>query len=286
MKELKYNSPKSLIYIRHGQSQYNAQKTILKQSKEYIQFSELYKIEWSEIVGNIKKGRIDISLRNIEEGIFPSKELRDFAYILLKKFPVTSGPFDTELTKEGRKDVVTTGKNLKKKLGYLPDHIYVSPYLRTQQTLEALIEGWEELGSVRIEKDIRLREQEHGLESLYNNKKVANTFNPKNGLLMELESNYTYRYSNGESLLDVIDRHSAFFKHLYRVDLNKNVLVVGHHLGLLSLLSINQKWDRERFLYEDENNYPINAGVTIFEPDLKNLEKGKLFVSEYNTKLY
>lgn len=265
---------------------YNKLKKDIEESPVYKKFRELDDAEWGKILKLVNSKKIGEAMIVILKEEYPSEKLKALAYDVIKEFPSKGSSFETEITKTGRDQALKTGMGMRAEGYELPDVIYVSPYKRTKQTLEYLIKGWPELGKVKVVEYVRLREQEHGIQDIFNNARLAHVFMPKEALFKAIESGYAFRYSNGESLLDVINRHSDFFKHLYRKYIGKKVMVIGHHLGLLSILAIIQNWDREKFLYEDENNTPINAGVSIFEPkDIKNIS-GKMALKEYNKKFY
>lgn len=283
---MKYNSPISLSYIRHGESHYNALKKSRAESEIYKRFIELFNLEFQPLKEYIDKGKSNIAIIEILNEKFPSIKIKELAFQIIKERPSNFSPFDTPLSSFGEKQCFETGIKLKEINHSLPDVIYISPYKRTEQTLNFLIKGWKELGNVPVKVDPRLREQEYGTQVLFEDRKIQGVFNPLEMILREMETEYSFRHSNGESMLDVIDRHNLFLKHIYRKNIGERVMVIGHHLGLLSLKATFENWNREKFLYENQHNSPDNSSVTEFEIDLKRKGEGKLITTKYNEILW
>lgn len=104
--------------------------------------------------------------------------------------------------------------------------------------------------------------------------------------MFKLEGDYEYRFLNGENKADVRDRVRSFLTTLIRENAGQNVLVVSHHLTLLSLRSNLERWGREKFIETDRNDKPINCGVTIYRGNSEQGNDGKLILEGYNQKLY
>ena len=104
--------------------------------------------------------------------------------------------------------------------------VYASPYQRTRETLEALLEG---AGADRsapfgIFEDPRLREQDHG----YGNVKQQESLRATHGW-------FYYRYEGGESPADCYDRVSGFLESMMRQVERKDaskVLIVTHGMAI------------------------------------------------------
>ncbi|MGE0872434.1 MAG: histidine phosphatase family protein [Kofleriaceae bacterium] len=101
--------------------------------------------------------------------------------------------------------------------------VYVSPYLRTRETLANILEGCAiDASSVRVYEDPRLREVEHGYDEV----------SPQ-GELRERHGWFYYRFRGGESPADCYDRASTFLESMMRQVERKaaeRVLVVTHGL--------------------------------------------------------
>jgi broad specificity phosphatase PhoE len=104
--------------------------------------------------------------------------------------------------------------------------IYVSPYRRTRQTLQGILEGGAPLPSPlpRIFEDPRLREVDHGYEDV--EEQLA---------LRRLHGWFYYRFRGGESPADCFDRTSSFLESMMRQVQRKRVervLIVTHGLTI------------------------------------------------------
>jgi broad specificity phosphatase PhoE len=104
--------------------------------------------------------------------------------------------------------------------------IYVSPYRRTRQTLQGLLEGsgLSTGQALRIYEDPRLREVDHGYADI------------KEQLEMRrLHGWFYYRFRGGESPADCFDRTSSFLESMMR-QVNRmereRVLIVTHGLTI------------------------------------------------------
>lgn len=261
--------PKSLTFIRHGESDYNALKKKKEGSSEYNEFRRLFEN--------------DFGIAQNEN--WPSQQLILLAKKIWVENRLSVSDYNTPLTKLGRQQAYQTGMSLSKIIE-LPDIIYTSPYLRTKQTLEELQKAWPELKKIKIVSEDRIREQEHGMATLYNDWRIYFVLNPLQGLLSKLETDYEYRFSNGESKLDVRDRTRSFMATLIRENSEQNVLMISHHITLLSLRSNLERWEREKFIETDRNEKPINCGVTIYQGESQLGKDGKLILKTYNQKFY
>lgn len=143
-------------------------------------------------------------------------------------------------------------------------------------------------GTKRCKKnnDERIREQEHGLSILYNDWRVFQTLHPEQKLLREQEGRYWYRYPQGENVADVRLRTHNWMGTLIRDFAEKKVLVVTHHLTILSLRANFERLDENGFLHLDEHEAPINCGVTVYRGNPNKGTNGKLELEAYNQKFY
>lgn len=261
--------PTTLIFIRHGESAFNALREKKRHIENYDEFRDLFTEEFSQAT----------------TPNWPSKKLTKMANDIWTQCRLEESDYDTPLTDTGRSQARTTGEELAKQ-SYLPDVVFVSPYVRTRQTLEEIQKGWPALRNVRVVSEERIREQEHGLSTLYNDRSVYFTLNPLQGLLYKLEGSYAYRYPNGENKADVRDRVRSFLSTTIREYPEKTVLSISHHLTLLSLRANLERWDREQFMKVDSEDFPINCGVTVYKGDPRKGQNGRLELESYNQKLY
>lgn len=267
----------SLTLIRHGESAYNQWKKQKWELDGYKEFCEIYDQEWSSDPSQ--------NFTRVLSGEFPSKRLQEMALQLAPKCKLSLSDFDTPLSDTGHLQAKQTGERLPEVIT-LPDIIYVSPYLRTRQTLAGLLEGWPALRDVPVVEEERIREQEHGMMTLYSDTKIYNVFHPRNALLYELQDDYSNRVEGGESQIDVRERVGSFINTLIREHAQANVLLVAHHLLILAFMGKLERWNREQFIDMDTNSKPVNCGVTIFKGDPSVGKNGQLRRDAYNLKLY
>ena len=262
--------PLSLSFIRHGESGYNVLKKIKKDDNS--DFSKFEKKFFEEYENAVDENWV-------------SEELLELAHQARKELAYHEGDYDTPLTDEGWDQARRTGESLLEHME-LPDIIYVSPYLRTRQTLEGLSETCSDLRTVKTVVEERIREQEHGLSTIYNDWRIYLTFNPSQAILHKRGTSYEYRYLNGENKADVRERVRSFLATLIRENSGEKVLVVTHHLTILSFRANLERWDREKFIETDKYEKPINCGLTTYKGHPREGRDGKLLLDEYNKKIY
>ena len=255
--------PAELILIRHGESEYNILKAKKAQDPEYQEFVRLF------------------NKRAIND-----PELHELALKIIKKYALKCGDYNTPLTKEGERQAYITGQRLAASGRPVPDVILYSPYLRTKQTLERLTAGWTDLHNVNTYEDDRIREQDHGLATLYSDWRVFNVMHPEQREYRKRQGQYWYRYPQGESICDVRDRVRSILSTLIREYHGQRVLMVTHHLTILSIRAILERLTPEEFVELDHAAKPINCGVTIYEGDPAQGKAGRLILKKYNEKLY
>jgi broad specificity phosphatase PhoE len=259
--------PKQLILIRHGESAFNAMKLRRDADPEYQRFKRLYE-------EGAQKGDFD----------FPKFTLT-LAHKLKQRYALGLSDAETPLTPRGHEQARLTGKGLAQNLPK-PDVIFVSPYIRTHQTFEGIMRGHGDLGEVRIVPDERIRERNIGLLELFNDWKVLNALYPEQGQLHRLQGPFYYRYPQGESIVDVQSRNRQWFQTLTRDFRGKVVWAVTHHLTILSIRSLLERWTPEQFVDADQNHTPRNCSLTVYRGDPKQGANGKLVLERYNEIFY
>jgi broad specificity phosphatase PhoE len=137
--------------------------------------------------------------------------------------------------------------------------VYRSPYQRTRQTLEGILEGAgvAKDASLRIYEDPRLREVEHGYEEVAAQEE-----------LRKVHGWFYYRFRGGESPADCYDRTSNFLESMMRQAERKKadrVLIVTHGLTIRCFVMRFLHLSVEEF---DALGNPKNCAiVTIAEKD-------------------
>jgi broad specificity phosphatase PhoE len=130
------------------------------------------------------------------------------------------------LTRFGHEQAAEAGKNLRELFEGEPIRVYVSPYLRTLQTLESL--GLNDLIGIAREEP-RLREQDWA--NFQDTEDIE-----RQEALRDSYGHFFYRFTHGESGSDVYDRVSSFLETMHRdfeqPDAPRNVLLVSHGLTM------------------------------------------------------
>lgn len=253
--------PNTLTLIRHDVSKFNALRESKAESELYQRFIRAWKTDPA------------------------SNETIALATIIQEDFALGVGDANTPLADPTGSRAIVTGQKMPEFMD-LPDIVFVSPYLRTKETLRFLAIGWPELQKVPVVEDDRVREQEHGLALLYNDWRVFHALHPDQRKLFELEGPYWYRYPQGESVADTRARNREHLAMLIREYAGKNVLVVTHHLNILATIANLERWSAAEFIEMDTHAKPVNCGVTLFTGVKAQGRDGKLRRTLYNVKCW
>ncbi|MFA5996963.1 MAG: histidine phosphatase family protein [Candidatus Paceibacterota bacterium] len=253
--------PASFTIVRHGQSEYN----VLRAKKEASTLYQEFKKSFEQDPECERTHRLALEVQN--------------------EFALGTSDYETRLTEEGMHQARETGKKLSTLIA-VPNVVFVSPYLRTRNTFECIAEEWPALADVKIVYDDRIREQEHGLSLLYNDRRVFHALHPEQRKLFELMGPYWYRYPQGESVSDTRDREREFAGMLIREYSEADVLAITHHLTILSTRANHERLTPEQFIHLDENHKPVNCGVTNYIGNPYAGSNGKLELEFYNKQLW
>ncbi len=251
--------PSSLTFVRHDVSKYNALKAVKQADPHYQAFLAEYRADPF------------------------SKKTRALALSLHRKHVVGTGDHDTPLAEPESRLAFATGRYLSNTIA-LPDAVFVSPYERTLGTLRGIANGWPKLTDVPVVEERRIREQEHGLVLLYNDWKIFTALHPDQLRLRELEGNFWYRFPQGENVPDVETRVRSWFDTLVREYAGKHVLVVTHHLTILAVRALLERWTAEKFIDIDKHDPPKNLSVTSYRGEPNKGKDGKLVLTLYNER--
>ena len=254
--------PSNLVIIRHGLSTYNDLRNQKAEDLEYREFKKQFARDHR------------------------SPETRVLAESIRKRFALGVSDFETPLSMAGWEQSYRLGSRLNA-AAPAPDVIYISPYRRTRQTLAGMLRGGFDTGSAKIvHGEDRIREQEHGLALLFNDWRVFQTFYPEQKDFQDLQGPYWYQYPQGESVSQVRDRIRSFMSTLVREHGGQTVYLVSHHLTMLSIRANLERLTPKQFIDLDNNDKPINCGVTIYRGDPGAGGNGKLELAGYNMRLY
>lgn len=256
--------PSSLTLVRHGQSAYNILRARKTADPLYQEFKRAFE----------KNHRSHVTVRLAEQ--------------VQAKFALGVSDYHTPLTDEGIRQAKMTGKSIRSRESGIqaPHIIFASPYLRTRDTLRHMWSEWNSDMESKVVFDDRIREQEHGLSLLYNDPFVFQTFHPEQKTFRELMGPYWYQYPQGESVSQVRDRIRLFVDMLIRECAGKRVLVITHHLTILSIRANLERLSAEDFIRLDETEKPINCGVSSYKGDPHKGASGKLELVYYNKCLW
>ncbi|AIY03767.1 MULTISPECIES: histidine phosphatase family protein [Arthrobacter] len=154
------------------------------------------------------------------------------------------------LTELGVEQAKAAGERIRRQLDGQQVRVYVSPYLRAYQTLEAMKLG--DLVETTMEEP-RLREQDWA--NFQNPEEIADQKELRNAY-----GHFFYRFREGESGSDVYDRVSSFmetlFRHWDRTDSAPNALFVTHGLTMRLFC---MRWFHWSVEYFESLNNPENA---------------------------
>jgi len=141
---------------------------------------------------------------------------------------------DLHLTATGRQQALDAGARIKSLIGDETVKFLVSPYVRTRETLNGILQTWaapEVKERVAVRADVRLREQEYGN---FDRDDIAQLHVEKSSF-----GAFYYRFPDGESPADCYDRASIFLESLYRSwedNTFQNFVIVGHGLMILVMM--------------------------------------------------
>ncbi len=255
--------PSSFRMIRHDTSEYNVLKALKESDPDYQKFLAAFESEPE------------------------SEETRWLAQGIARKFSLGVSDQNTPLVESPKNEqrAILTAEHLRE-TSELPDVIFLSPYKRIWETFQRLCKGWPELENVRRVVDERIREHEHGVITLYNDWRVYHALNPEQARFYKLQGRYWYRYPQGENVPDVRLRNGLWLGALVRDFAGHHVWAITHHLNILATRANLERLDADEFIRLDEDEKPLNLGVTTYRCDPTQGKNGHLVLESYNEALY
>ena len=161
-----------------------------------------------------------------------------------------------ELTPKGVGESIAAGKELATLLAGEPVAVYVSPYVRTWQTYEALRDA---IHVTQVREEPRLREQDWG--NYQDGARIATQKAERDTF-----GHFFYRFERGESGSDVYDRVSTFFETLHRDfhsdDFPPNALLITHGLTMRLFL---MRWFHWTVPYFESLENPRNCERRVLQ---------------------
>lgn len=255
--------PNRWTNIRHDTSAYN----VLKGLKENDPLYQEFLLSW--------------------EANYCSPQTQALARLIQIKFGLDHGDANTPLHNADSPQAVQTGAALREESNdVVPDVIFVSPYDRTLETLAGLCRGWPRLRTVKVYIEERVREQEHGLSLLYNDWRVFFALHPEQKMLYDKEGPYYYRFPQGENIPDVRERCRSTTSTIMRDYAGKDVFIISHHKTILSFRANHERLNAQEYLRLDDEEKPINCGVTLYRGYPDEGANGRLKLEYYNRRFY
>jgi 2,3-bisphosphoglycerate-dependent phosphoglycerate mutase len=188
---------------------------------------------------------------------------------------------DISLTALGRGQAGALGRWIASRTdGPLPQSLWVSPYLRTQETAEAVLATLDEAGLPLpdVRTDERLRDRELGILEMMTKASVE-LQHPQEAARRRLLGELRWRPPGGESLADVALRLRSLLRDLYEAEASRRVLLVGHDAVVLMLRHILDDLDEAEL---DQVNRAGAVGNTAITRWCRT-EDGRLRLDCYNT---
>ncbi|XP_016488288.1 phosphoglycerate mutase-like protein AT74 [Nicotiana tabacum] len=144
-------------------------------------------------------------------------------------------------------------------------YFYVSPFLRTRETLKEIGAAFSSSEIIGVREESRVREMDYA--KFHNTEKMDEYKKER-----ERYGKFFYRFPGGESAADVYDRVSGFIESLWRdIDMDMisyganddiNLIIISHGLTIRVLLMRLFRWTAEQV---DNLTSPKNAEVRIME---------------------
>jgi broad specificity phosphatase PhoE len=254
--------PVELLLIRHAESAYNELKKKKDADPDYRRFRGLFEQDR----GN--------------------PETASLARVLQQRHSLGCSDRETPITKRGERQARITGRRMRETESAAPEIVFVSPYLRTLETLRLLKEEWPEMAGAREFREERIREKDHGLALLYNDWRIYHVLQPEQGRLHDLLGDYDYRFMNGENIPDVRQRTHSWITTITREFAGRRVMAITHHLTILATRANFERMGPEEFLRLDEHEKPVNCGVTRYFGKADVGSRGRLELERYNQQYY
>jgi broad specificity phosphatase PhoE len=254
--------PTELLLVRHAESAYNILKDAKDADPDYRRFVQLFETDRS------------------------NPETKSLAAVLHKRHALGCSDRDTPITPRGEQQAMLTGRGMRDAGVPPPEIIFVSPFLRTEQTFAIFQQEWPALQGAKVYRDERIRERDHGLSLIYNDWRIYKVNHPEQAALYDLVGYYDYRYLNGENIPDVRLRNLSWIATITRECSGKRVMAITHHVNILATRANFERLSPLQFSHLDEHEKPVNCGVTFYKGNPEKGRSGRLELLEYNRQYY
>ncbi|SEK31152.1 histidine phosphatase family protein [Streptacidiphilus jiangxiensis] len=178
---------------------------------------------------------------------------------------------DLSLTSLGREEARALGRWLATRSGDgLPHSLWVSPYLRTQETAALVVEELDRAGLPLPElcTDERLRDRELGLLEMLTSAAIE-LRHPEEAARRRLLGELRWRPPGGESYSDVALRVRSALRDLYEAEPDRRVLVVAHDAVVMLLRHVIDDLQEGELTDLARGGAVANTSVTRWVRDAK-----------------
>lgn len=212
--------------------------------------------------------RLLVLLRHAESARQAAKQNRPFYPDEEARRPVAGTPDHLiPLTDLGRRQAAEAGLALRAKFGVF-DRIYVSPYLRAQDTLHGILGAYStsERRGIEVAEDLLLRERDTGYGHDMTEGEAAAAFPWLQAYWRSAGPLYA-QPPGGESLAQVVVRVGQFYERLLREAADARVLIVAHGGSLRCLRFLIERWSPTEMERQLASEPMENCSATWYEPD-------------------
>lgn len=249
--------PRIVVLIRHAQSEDALLRKKKAEDPGYQEFSKRYEKELKEREGNSPRTRF-------------SKELKKIAEVMAKRFSPRTRDKNTPLTSDG----VAQARMLGFHYHSIHPHVVVcSPYLCTRQTLRHMSEFMPKfsVGGKNVLYDARLSQQENGFMAQYNDSRICSVLHPDEFILQEQYGEYYAKWTEGESVDDVVERAKSFINTLVQEYQEKDIFVITHDTNILAIRAVLEQWSPAMVIKQRRALRPKNCAVTVYDSTVSEL---------------
>jgi probable phosphoglycerate mutase len=194
---------------------------------------------------------------------------------------ITCRDADLSLSALGREQSAALGRRLASRAdGPLPQSVWVSPYLRTQETAELVLAEIDRAGLPlpEVRTDERLRDRELGVLEMLTSAAIE-LHHPTEAKRRRLLGELRWRPPGGESHADVALRLRSLLRDLYEAEESRRVLLIGHDAVVLMLRHILDELDEDAMEEVYRSGCVANTSITRWTRD----PAGDLRLDCYNT---
>jgi len=183
---------------------------------------------------------------------------------------------DTPLSDLGREQALALGRWFASQpLGDKPNVFLSSPYVRSLQTVDLILDAGEFPPRSRVVPDERLREKEFGILDRMTVLGIRSQY-PKLDEQRKHVGKFYFRPPGGESWCDVILRLRSVIDTMTRDYRQQRVLIVAHQVIVNCFRYLFERMTEAQVLDLDRKGDVPNCGVTLYEFDAAAGERGKL----------